>query len=70
MAKVNIINTVRIRCYIECKYNTFHKANCGYCVKHEISLTHEGCMDRIAPIESVPHRKAAHVIRGKENYEG
>lgn len=40
------VNTVRIRCYRECRYNT-HNLLCGYCTKDEISLTNEGCMDQI-----------------------
>ena len=35
----------RIRCYKNCIYNSFHKSNCGYCMKKEIQLTNEGCMD-------------------------
>lgn len=41
-------NSVEIRCYrIKCKYNEFSKVNCGYCLKSEIQLTKDGCMDYI-----------------------
>ena len=35
----------QVRCYRKCIYNTFHKSNCGYCMRKEIQLTNEGCMD-------------------------
>jgi predicted metal-dependent HD superfamily phosphohydrolase len=39
-------NSVDVRCYrTDCKYNEFTKTNCGYCLKIEIQLTNDGCMD-------------------------
>jgi len=36
----------QIRCYKKnCRFNTNHKANCGFCMKKNIQLTNEGCMD-------------------------
>jgi hypothetical protein len=43
--KLKCVNTVKIRCYRECRFNTFHKSNCGYCVKSNVSVTNDGCMD-------------------------
>lgn len=49
MAELKVINRVQIRCYRECRFNTFHKSNCGYCVKDSVYITKEGCMDHQAP---------------------
>lgn len=48
LSKFKFVNK-HIRCYRECKHNTFHRSNCGQCTRYEIYVTDEGCMDWEAP---------------------
>lgn len=43
-------------CYGKRRFNTYHKANFGYCVKGFIQLTSGGCMNFQEPNE--PPKKA------------
>ncbi len=38
-----------IRCYRNCKFNSFHRSNCGDCQRSSVYITREGCMDFIKP---------------------
>lgn len=49
----DVLNTVKIRCYLECRFNTSHRVNCGTCCKSNVYITEQGCADREKPQDNL-----------------